>query len=91
MLSGLLSGQPMSKNRQYQHKNADQGEISHLVIDATGLKVFGEGEWKVRQHGAETQNVAQTSSGRGQCDARDYQCRFIAQRHDGCAGTAGAD
>jgi len=24
----------------------------HLVIDSTGLKVFGEGEWKVRQHGA---------------------------------------
>lgn len=23
----------------------------HLVVDATGLKVFGEGEWKVRQHG----------------------------------------
>jgi hypothetical protein len=23
----------------------------HAVVDATGLKVFGEGEWKVRQHG----------------------------------------
>jgi IS5 family transposase len=23
----------------------------HLVIDSTGLKVYGEGEWKVRQHG----------------------------------------
>ena len=23
----------------------------HIVIDSTGLKVFGEGEWKVRQHG----------------------------------------
>lgn len=23
----------------------------HLLIDATGLKVYGEGEWKVRQHG----------------------------------------
>ena len=23
----------------------------HLVIDSTGCKVFGEGEWKVRQHG----------------------------------------
>jgi len=26
-------------------------ERSHIVVDATGLKVFGEGEWKVRQHG----------------------------------------
>ena len=25
--------------------------ISDLVIDSTGLKVYGEGEWKVRQHG----------------------------------------
>lgn len=23
----------------------------HIVVDSTGLKVFGEGEWKVRQHG----------------------------------------
>lgn len=23
----------------------------HLVVDTTGLKVYGEGEWKVRQHG----------------------------------------
>jgi len=23
----------------------------HLVVDSTGVKVFGEGEWKVRQHG----------------------------------------
>jgi len=26
-------------------------EPLHLVIDASGFKVFGEGEWKVRQHG----------------------------------------
>ena len=27
------------------------GEPIHLLVDSTGLKVFGEGEWKVRQHG----------------------------------------
>jgi hypothetical protein len=26
-------------------------ESRHVVIDSTGLKIFGEGEWKVRQHG----------------------------------------
>jgi DDE family transposase len=26
-------------------------EPLHLVIDSSGLKIFGEGEWKVRQHG----------------------------------------
>lgn len=27
------------------------GQGVHFVVDSTGLKVFGEGEWKVRQHG----------------------------------------
>lgn len=26
-------------------------KLRHLVIDSTGVKVYGEGEWKVRQHG----------------------------------------
>lgn len=26
-------------------------EPKHVVLDSTGLKVYGEGEWKVRQHG----------------------------------------
>ncbi len=26
-------------------------EPLHLVVDSTGLKMFGEGEWKVRKHG----------------------------------------
>jgi len=28
------------------------GEAIHLVVDSTGCKVYGEGEWKVRVHGA---------------------------------------
>jgi Transposase DDE domain len=30
---------------------ARRDEPLHLVVDSTGIKVFGEGEWKVRQHG----------------------------------------
>jgi hypothetical protein len=26
-------------------------EAKHIVVDSAGLKVYGEGEWKVRQHG----------------------------------------
>jgi hypothetical protein len=26
-------------------------EPKHIVVDSTGLKIYGEGEWKVRQHG----------------------------------------
>jgi hypothetical protein len=32
------------------HKR-NKNESIHGVFDSTGLKVFGEGEWKVRQHG----------------------------------------
>jgi IS5 family transposase len=28
-----------------------RGQGLHVVVDATGLKVYGEGEWKTRQHG----------------------------------------
>jgi len=27
------------------------GENLHVIFDSTGVKVFGEGEWKVRKHG----------------------------------------
>lgn len=27
------------------------GAAIHVVVDSTGIKVYGEGEWKVRQHG----------------------------------------
>jgi hypothetical protein len=29
-----------------------RGHAIHLVVDTTGLKIYGEGEWKVRTHGA---------------------------------------
>ena len=28
-----------------------RGEAIDIVVDSTGLKIYGEGEWKVRQHG----------------------------------------
>jgi IS5 family transposase len=28
-----------------------KSEPLHMVVDSTGVKIFGEGEWKVRQHG----------------------------------------
>ncbi len=32
-------------------KRINTGGHLHIVMDSTGLKVYGEGEWKVRQHG----------------------------------------
>jgi len=42
--------------RRAKRAKVDLGRISagervHVVADSTGLKVYGEGEWKVRQHG----------------------------------------
>jgi len=31
--------------------------VRHVVIDATGLKVYGEGEWKVKKHGTSKRRV----------------------------------
>ncbi len=28
-----------------------KGQAIHVVVDSTGCKIYGEGEWKVRQHG----------------------------------------
>lgn len=38
-------------------KTPTRGEISHLEIDSTGLKVFGEGEWKVKKHGKQRRRI----------------------------------
>ena len=42
-----------SKTVQVKYRNKSRGTIRHIAIDSTGLKVFGEGEWKVKKHGAE--------------------------------------
>lgn len=34
-------------------KNSSNKQITDIVIDSTGVKVYGEGEWKVRTHGAD--------------------------------------
>lgn len=34
-----------------------RGEIAHLVIDSTGLKVSGVGEWKIKKHGTERRRI----------------------------------
>ena len=39
------------------YRQPPKERITDLVIDSTGLKVFGEGEWKVRKHGAEKRRV----------------------------------
>jgi len=40
-----------SKKLSLQIGLKHKGKPVHLALDSTGLKVYGEGEWKVRQHG----------------------------------------
>jgi hypothetical protein len=39
------------------YRQPPKGKVTDLVIDSTGLKVFGEGEWKVRKHGHDKRRV----------------------------------
>ena len=42
-----------AKSVNVSFKPKTRGAIKHLAIDATGLKVYGEGEWKVKTHGTD--------------------------------------
>ncbi|EKS6351856.1 IS5 family transposase, partial [Enterobacter hormaechei] len=46
-----------AKSVNISFKTPTRGETAHLVIDSTGLKVFGEGEWKVKKHGQERRRI----------------------------------
>jgi hypothetical protein len=57
-LMGLALSSPdySTLSRRQAHLTVDLpvkpvGQPIHLVVDSTGLKVYGESEWKVRQHG----------------------------------------
>lgn len=46
-----------AKSINIPFKTPTRGEIAHLVIDLSGLKVFGEGEWMVKKHGQKKRRV----------------------------------
>ncbi|TIH24562.1 IS5 family transposase [Klebsiella pneumoniae] len=48
------SATPSSRGRPQRYSDL---AITNLVIDSTGLKVFGEGEWKVKKHGQERRRI----------------------------------
>ncbi|WP_104041382.1 IS5 family transposase [Vibrio hyugaensis] len=42
-----------AKDVEVNFKASSRGAIQHLAIDATGLKVYGEDEWKAKKHGTD--------------------------------------
>lgn len=45
---------PRAKDVEVSFKLSTRGPIQHLAFDATGLKFYGEGEWKVKKHGTDS-------------------------------------
>ena len=43
-----------SRTVKVAYRQPSKGKVTDLVIDSTGLKALGEGEWKARKHGAES-------------------------------------
>jgi hypothetical protein len=41
-----------AKGLTVQIPRKSRTEPSHIVVDSTGLKIYGEGEWKIRKHGS---------------------------------------
>lgn len=46
-----------AKTVNVAYRSPNRGPVAHVAIDATGLKVFGEGEWKTSKHGKEKRRI----------------------------------
>lgn len=46
-----------AKSVEVKYRPPSRGTITHLVIDSTGLKVFGAGEWRQKKYGLEKRRV----------------------------------
>lgn len=83
-----------------------RGQKLHLAFDSTGLKVFGEGEWKVRTHGAsrrrtwrklhigldiETLLVSGFSLTTNSIDDAQVAADMLTEKFDGCVETVLGD
>lgn len=50
----------ISRRAKTLHKRVNRlmrKEVKHIIFDSTGLKVYGEGEWKVRVHGKSKRRI----------------------------------
>ena len=85
---------------------AQRGQQLNLAFDSTGLKVFGEGEWKVRMHGAskrrfwrklhlavDTKNlfIAGVALTKHSVDDAEVAAKMLTEEFDGCVNNALGD
>ncbi|PCS21224.1 Mobile element protein [Candidatus Enterovibrio escicola] len=45
------------KNVEVKYFLPSRGAVAHVVIDATGLKVYDKGQFKMRKHSKEKQYI----------------------------------
>lgn len=50
---GYSSLSKRAKTVEVQYKRRSRGPVAHVVVDATGVKIYGEGEWHAYKHGRE--------------------------------------
>ena len=78
-----------AKSVNVSFKTFTRGEIAHLVIDSTGLKVFGEGEWKVKKHGQERRRIWRKLHLAVDSNTHEIICRPVAEQCDGLRSLPG--
>jgi hypothetical protein len=60
--AGLQHGEPSAKTLQVAIGAVPTTTGLHLLVDSTGIKMLGEGEWKTKKHDAVPPPVAQGAS-----------------------------
>ena len=61
-----------AKTVEIKYRLPSHGPVAHLVIDATGLKVYGEGEWKIRKLDTLVLYLQQIGVSRFEVDASSF-------------------
>ena len=60
----------------------------NLIFDSSGLKIFGEGEWKVRKHGASKRRTWKKIHFAVDANSQQIICCKLSERDDGDAQVA---
>jgi hypothetical protein len=79
-----------AKSVNVSFKTFTRGEIAHLVIDSTGLKVFGEGEWKVKKHGKERRRIWRKLHLAVDSKTHEIICADLSLNNDGLRSLPGS-
>jgi hypothetical protein len=82
----------ISRRAQSLHKQIrrylKKGKKCHIIFDSTGLKVYGEGEWKVKIHGKSKRRTWRKFHIGIDAETQDILCCELTENDKGDAATA---